>query len=138
MSTLAQSLDELQSSDPSADLTEALESILAEANPGESDLRSFEAAFRVFERHPLCDFGSPGPLVHWLERAYPRYIGALVASIERRPTEHTLWMVNRILNANIEASTRASLIAALKSAANRTDVERTTVSSATEWLQLHT
>lgn len=137
MSTLAQSLDSLQSTDPSADLTEPLESMLAEANPSESDPASFEAAFRVFERHPLSDFGSPGPLVHWLERAYPRYVEALVKSVERRPTEHTVWMVNRILNANIEASTRATLVAALKATVNRTDIEQSTVSSATDWLQLH-
>lgn len=137
MRTLAQSLDELRSTGPNADLTEALDSILAEAHPSESDPQTLEAAFRLFERHPLCDFGSPGPLVHWLERTYPRYVAALTASIERRPTEHTLWMANRILNANIDATMRATLIAALKAAANRTDIEQSTVSSASEWLQRH-
>jgi hypothetical protein len=137
MSTLAQSLDLLQSTDPRADLTEALDSILEGAESSVDDTQTFEAAFRVFERHPLCDFGSPGPLVHWLERAYPKYISALAASIERRPTEHTLWMVNRILNAKIEAPTRASLIALLKAAANRADIEESTVLSAKEWLKAH-
>lgn len=137
MSTLAESLDGLHSEDPNADLTELLDTILSEISPSEGNSLSIEAAFRVFERHPLCYFGSPGPLVHWLERSYPKYVDSLVSSMERRPTEHTLWMANRILNANIEATTRASLIAALKTAAIRTDIEQPTVTAAIEWLDLH-
>lgn len=136
MSLLAQHLDELNTADPYADLTEALDVILADVNPDEIGSESFQAAFRLFERHPLCDFGSPGPLVHWLEGAYPRYLEELVASVERRPTEYTLWMVNRILNANIDATTRAVLVGVLKAAVNRIDIEQTTISSAQEWLQM--
>lgn len=137
MSKLANALDAFNSNDTEADLTDVLDTLLSEATGSDFSSRTFESAFRLFERHPLCNFGSPGPLVHWLERAYPQYISALVSSIERRPTEPTLWMVSRILNAKIEASTRGALVAALRNAARRTDVEASTNASANEWLQLH-
>jgi len=41
--------------------------------------------------------GSPGPLVHFLEQKND-YIEELEASIERKPTGHTVWMINRIIN----------------------------------------
>jgi hypothetical protein len=137
MSKLANALDAFNSDDPEADLTELLDTLLSEATAAEVSLHTFEAAFRFFERHPMCDFGSPGPLVHWLEQAYPQYISALLSSIERRPTEPTLWMASRILNAQIDASTREKLVAALRTAAQRTDIEASTNAYANEWLQLH-
>lgn len=137
MSKLANALDAFNSVDPEADLTELLDTLLSEAAAAEVSLHTFEAAFRFLERHPMCDVGSPGPLVHWLERAYPQYIPALLSSIERRPTEPTLWMASRILNAQIDASTREMLVAALRTAAQRTDIEASTNASASEWLQLH-
>ena len=51
------------------------------------------------ERHPLTDFGSPGPIVHFVETFYKKgYEEELVNSIKRKPTLHTIWMLNRIIN----------------------------------------
>ena len=137
MSNLANALDAFNSNDPEADLAEVLDTLISEATGTDFSPQTFEAAFRLFERHPLCDFGSPGPLVRWLEQAYPQYISALVASVERRPTEPAVWMVSRILNAQIEASTREALVTALRIAAGRTDVEASTNASANEGLLQH-
>ena len=46
----------------------------------------------------VADLGSPGPLVHTLERMRGHYERELVESIKRRPTPRAIWMVNRILN----------------------------------------
>jgi hypothetical protein len=61
--------------------------------------------FRFFERYPEADFGSPGPLVHFLE-AQREYQGALIASIRRRPMLNTVLMVNRILNSKLSMERR--------------------------------
>jgi len=49
------------------------------------------------EIDPRFDIGTPGPLVHTLEKL-PNYSKGLVESIKRFPTPLTIWMINRILN----------------------------------------
>jgi hypothetical protein len=136
MSTLEISLNLLSANDPFADLTQELDELLEHASPSDANDATFQAAFQFFERHPTCELGSPGPLVHWLEKAFPLYIEALLDSVNRRPTDHTLWMINRIINANITQQTRQSLLSAIRSASTRTDVEASTAASALEFLQL--
>lgn len=51
------------------------------------------------EKHPLSDFGMPGAIVHYVEQFYKKgYEDLLLASVIRRPTLHTVWMINRIKN----------------------------------------
>jgi hypothetical protein len=56
--------------------------------------------FRLLERLDTADLGSPGPVVHLLERsAGPALHPLLAESVRRKPTPLTVWMVNRVLNA---------------------------------------
>lgn len=65
----------------------------------------------LMERHPLTDFGSPGPIVHFVERFYKKgYEEELVASLNRIPTVHTVWMLNRIINATDDPEAYLSLL----------------------------
>ena len=80
------------------------------ANPSEV----FPHAFRFFEDHAGADLGTPGPLVHFLERFYPQYLDELCVSVTRRPTTYTVWMLNRILNAQLPETTRERLVALLR------------------------
>jgi hypothetical protein len=77
--------------------------------------RVIPAMFRVMERHPAADLGSPGPLVHAIESlGVPAYEAQLLDSVHRRPTYLNLWMVNRILNvASADESRRAALLSLL-------------------------
>lgn len=60
---------------------------------------AIEPILSLFEKHEEADFGSPGPLVHYLEKFYKKgYESKLISSLRRKPTAHTLWMFNRILN----------------------------------------
>ena len=54
------------------------------------------AIFRFFEANSDKDLGSP--LVHFLEKEND-YIDELKQSLIRKPTDLTVWMVNRIINA---------------------------------------
>ena len=75
------------------------------------------AVFAFLEQNGTADLGSPGPLVHFLERAFPSYVEALIASLDRQPVGYTLWMANRILNAKIPQQLRVKLLSALGRAA---------------------
>jgi len=59
---------------------------------------AFPELFRFVERLSECDLGTPGPLVHTMEEYIGSYEDSLAASIHRKPTALTIWMVNRILN----------------------------------------
>ena len=65
------------------------------------------ALLALLERHPQADFGTPGPLVHALERL-PGYPGVLAASLERQPTELSAWMANRLLNSKLPRDERGA------------------------------
>ena len=53
----------------------------------------------LYEENPNFDFGMPGALTHFLESFYKNgYEEKLIESIHRKPTRHTLWMLNRIIN----------------------------------------
>jgi hypothetical protein len=72
------------------------------------------ALLALAERHPQVEFGAPGQLVHTLETYRGHYEPLLLASLERRPTATTIWLLNRLLN-GAEGSERQLLIAQLKS-----------------------
>lgn len=58
-----------------------------------------EHILKLMENNPFIDFGMPGPLVHFVEKFYKNgYEEKLIDSLERQPTKHTVWMLNRIIN----------------------------------------
>ena len=65
-----------------------------------------EALLRVLERHPYLEFGTPGQVVHTLEGYRGQYEALLLASLDRRPTVMTTWLLNRLLNAATGAAPR--------------------------------
>ena len=74
-------------------------------------IETVEPILRFMEDHPLIDFGTPGPLVHYLEGFYGNgYEERLIESINRKPTGHTVWMLNRIINGTEEATRKRLLI----------------------------
>src|SRR5262245_10945263 len=94
------------------------------------------AMFSLLERFPEGLFGSPGPLVHELE-AMPRseYQSALQRSVARQPTDHTVWMVNRLLNSNLSPESRQSWLGVLHSAAEHPRAPSSVRESALDYIQ---
>jgi hypothetical protein len=78
---------------------------------------AIEPMFRLMEKFPEADLGSPGPLVHEIE-AMPSYAPQLLSSLARRPTNLSVWMVNRILNATITKADRLQWLEQLRLAAS--------------------
>ena len=51
--------------------------------------------------HPEVDFGSPGELVHFVERFYHQgYEDLLMEVVGKKPTLHNIWMLHRCCNDN--------------------------------------
>jgi len=66
----------------------------------ESDPTGFEAVepiLRFIENHPDVEYGTPGPLIHFVE-TFPNYDEKLFESIKRQPTPDTVGMLNRVIN----------------------------------------
>ena len=85
-------------------------------------LSSVESLLGFMEKHPFTDFGMPGEIVHYMERFYRHgYEELLMKSIERRPTIHTLFMMNRLINGGGD---REFYMALLKKVTERTDIEK--------------
>jgi hypothetical protein len=62
---------------------------------------AIEPILRFIEAHPELDFGTPGPLVHFVEQFWKSgYEEKLVESVVRRPTRPTVMMLGRIINGN--------------------------------------
>jgi hypothetical protein len=62
--------------------------------------KGFEAVepiLRFIKKHPDVDYGTPGPLVHFVE-TFPNYEEKLIQSVERQPTPNTVGMLNRVIN----------------------------------------
>ncbi len=76
-----------------------LDALLDELFQSGSASLGIDAMLRVFERHPAEDgAGVFWSIVHGLE-SLPGYESRLVESVRKAPSEFTLLMVNRLLNA---------------------------------------
>ena len=76
-----------------------------------NQLDSVQPLLRLMERHPLTDFGSPGSIVHFVERFYKKgYEEELLLSLKKMPTLHTVWMLNRLINGTDQAEVYLELL----------------------------
>jgi hypothetical protein len=97
----------------------------------ERDIVSY--LFEWFEMHWDKDLGSPGPFVHFIEEK-DDYREALVTSVCRKPTTHSLWMVNRIMNGMQSGIGKDTWINLLKSVVNNKVSDDCTVKAAEDYI----
>jgi hypothetical protein len=76
-----------------------------------------EPILKFMEGHPAIEFGTPGALVHFVETLYRSYKDdyeeKLLESVSRRPTLHTVWMLNRLINGTKMPSEKVRFVAAM-------------------------
>jgi len=100
-----------------------------------NQLDSVQPLLRLMERHPLTDFGSPGPIVHFVERFYKKgYEEELLLSLKRIPTLHTVWMLNRLINGTDQAEVYLDL---LKEISENTSYDKEIREEALHFLSIH-
>jgi len=89
---------------------------------------------RLIEENPDAELGNPGGLVHFVEKFYEKgYESLLVESLERSPTAHTIWMLNRIIN-DTSNPARREYVDLMKRIAERDDIDTETKRSAQSFL----
>ena len=70
--------------------------------------------FELVEKFPNQDFGSPGPIVHFIEKFRGLYETELFKSLQRIPTLLTIWMLNRLINSEKDETIRDNLLIKMK------------------------
>jgi hypothetical protein len=71
-------------------------------------LEIIEAILQFMESHPEIEYGTPGSLIHFVE-AFPNYKEKIIESVERKPTPHTVWMLDRVLTAEQDQRRREAI-----------------------------
>ncbi|MEK5215234.1 hypothetical protein [Psychrobacillus sp. FSL H8-0487] len=101
---------------------------------------AFEAIlpiFKLMEKYPNINFGRPGPLVHFVEKFYKNgYEEKLVESLKREPTQHTVWMLNRVINGS-QGDRKAYFINVLDNIIAFPNLDEEIVSLARHFKSLH-
>lgn len=97
--------------------------------------QTVEPILKLMESHSDADFGMPGPLVQLVE-SIREYEEKLLASLKRKPTPHTLWMLNRILN-DTDDKSKAQYLKALDKVIARKDLDDETRAAANDFRELH-
>jgi hypothetical protein len=120
----------------SGNLLEEAEKLVAELESLGASVDVVEPILRCLEANPEEDFGTPGPLVHYIERSFRhRYTGQLLQSLKRKPTTHTLWMLNRIFNGAKDEGERNSYMNAFREAHNHPKADQLAREDAAHFLQ---
>jgi hypothetical protein len=103
--------DRLESLAGSEDFLRGVRQLMKDLGPAPDSQETVEAILRFMERHGDIELGTPGPLVHFIERfAGQGYEQKLIESVKRRPVAHTVWMLNRLINGTPHAAQRQRLV----------------------------
>lgn len=129
---LLQKLENLVGSDDFEAESEEIIDQLQEAGAGDEII---PLLLQIIERHPTADFGMPGAMVHFMEAFDPEYEEYLIESLKRRPTVHTVWMLNRCINVHAHKERFLNL---LRETAMHPDAEQEVRRSALELWEYHT
>jgi hypothetical protein len=98
-------------------------------------ISAVDAVLSFMERHPDWDFGTPGALVHFVERFHGKgYESLLLQSLTRRPTGHTVWMLNRVINGERDDEKTALYLKTLSQIASDARNDEEVVDRAREYL----
>jgi hypothetical protein len=81
----------------------AMDDVVEQARRLDDPRRVVPMLFRWMEQQGHRDLGSPGPFVHFIEEDMD-YVSELEASLSAKPIGMTVWMANRIANAETDAA----------------------------------
>lgn len=93
-----------------------------------------DSVFRLFETYQDEDFGLPGALTRYLESFFLNgYEEQLIKSLKRKPTKHTLWMLNRLIN-GLKAESRLEMIDIMRDISHDSSIDPSVRDDALEFL----
>lgn len=131
-------LEKLSTISDDDDLIDDLTDIVEQLRADQVGLDAVEPILRFIESHPTWHFGSPGPLVHFVEKFYKKgYEEELMKSLLRHPTTHTAWMLNRVINGTTEPDIQSQYLDVLREAAKNPLADKDAVDAIENFLLLH-
>lgn len=134
---LTKRLEEVVAQATESDAIALAHQLVDELSKLQDGFEAVDIILRFMEERPDFDFGSPGPLVHYLETFYRRgYEERLCDSVRRRPTAHTVWMLNRVIN-GAEGGPKLHFVSLLDEVLSRTDLDDRTLSRTRQFRALH-
>lgn len=86
------------------EMIERVDMLMQELSKNDDALTACEAMINLLERHPNTDFGGPGAIVHTIEDHIGHYEKFLFESLNRRPADTTVMLLQRIINAEKDPS----------------------------------
>ena len=93
---------------------------------------------RFMEDNPDLEYGTPGPVIHFMEEIDgPEYGRVLSQSIERKPIFQNVWMMNRLLNGMSSNERKGDYITVLKRANDRLSVDDNLARQITRFIRIH-
>jgi len=111
-----------------------LESVCEEIKAHAEGVKFLPNILAVLENNANVDFGSPGAIVHTVERYFRKgYELQLMESIQRAPTCHTVWMLNRVVN-GVSGEEREQYVQMMKKIADNQNVDINVREAAKEFL----
>jgi len=96
-----------------------------------------EVMINLLEKHPEVEFGSPGEPVHTLEKFEGHYEKFLMKSLDKHPTQMTVWMLNRMINGQ-EENEQKKLIQKLKDCITHPLADKSTIEFAKDFYEYQT
>jgi hypothetical protein len=91
-------IDKLNDSISTGDFDDAAEEVVQRLERTTLGIDAIEPILKLMEDNPKFDFGAPGALTHFVERFHKDgYEQRLIESLQRRPTEHTVFMLSRVI-----------------------------------------
>ena len=121
MSNLNSIIEKMENEIDTDVFIEIMDNCIQEIEESGIGIEAVEPLLQFMERHPLSDFGTPGSIVHFVEKFYKQgYEQLLITSVKRCPTMHTVWMLNRVKNGEQEQQENLEI---LNDIAHNKDIE---------------
>ncbi len=111
--------------------------IVEEIEKYDNSFDAVELILKLIEANPLADFGTPGPLIHFVEKYYKiGYEEKLVESVKNSPNAHNLFMLNRVIN-GVEAEEKEVYLSVLDEIIENKFLDENVLTVAKGFRELH-
>lgn len=99
------------------EMIERVDMLMQEISKNDDGQMACEAMINLLERHPHADFGGPGAIIHTIEDHMGHYEKFLFESLNKRPADTTVMLLERIINAEKDPSEIKRLLKIFKDCA---------------------
>ena len=117
------------------DAVEKINMLMDELEKNNDSHLACGAMISLLERNPEFEFGTPGEPVHTLEDHPGHYEEFLYQSLNRKPTDMTVWMLNRIINAEENEGAKKEQLKLMRKCASNPQADKLAKSSARNYIK---